>query len=224
MFVLYFDLNYYKWASTLIESIQIFEPEEKIYIEATNLTKGRLDKLRKMDNVVEVVQREDKFDPDKADLFRSQMVSRRPIILTEAMVKYPDELLFFIMDIDMILIRSLDKLKKLMIECDMAVMKFSTIKVDGRFMAAKPTQEVKQFLEEWRELLWGGKLYHSKDQKTLAKIHNDWARELKFVYVDRSYSDHLFQNESFIWNACTTKFGSKDKGLTVFKEKLDERR
>ena len=226
VFVLYFDNYYFHWAKPLTESIKIHEPKSKIQIYSYNLKEEQIEDLRLYSNVTEVINKSMKYDPHISETYngrkiiRFMMTCRKGEHLLRAMEKYPDEKLFVVMDVDMLLVRPLNDLKKQMRNKDIGLMRVGPGKVMGTFLAAKSTRNGKHFLSDFNKAVMDGILYLCKDQKTLSTIYEGMKNKINFLLLTRQYIDHASTDDSYIWSAHKSKYGSKKERFKVYEDKL----
>lgn len=234
MIILYFNDKYFMWAQPLIQSIAINEPSEKIVIFGLNLRSKQKAKLVRFRNVKQVVE----IDNDLSRCPRKNgeaalLVGKKAWYLKKAIELFPKEKLFILMDVDVLLIKPLTRLKKQLKGHDMAgsfgqkegtdgIMK---VKIAGGFTAFKPTEIIKELLEEWNELLTTGPYYWNKDQPSLALLFLKHAKSIRFLDIDRlEYMDATLKKSSFLWSAHKSKYGVKEERHKVYLIKLQEMR
>jgi len=215
IFILYFDKGYFKWSKYFLKSLVKHEPEVKIVIFGFNLTLLQINYLEEFDEVIEVINEKLKFDPEKSDLWRFQLVCQKCWFVLETMRKYPGEGLYTISDVDMLVINPLDRVKQGMIGNDIGLIPVGENKVPSGFLVFKETAKV--FLEDYhRRVYVEGRLYRSKDQTTLAKLYKEYNNKLKFLELSRKYIDHELKLDSYIWSAHKRNFGEKETRFKLF--------
>lgn len=225
IFNLYFDHKYHSWSDLLIRSIRQHEPNTSIYIHGFNLSKQQRLHIESLQT-----DRNDfadmAYDPDIADPYypdpdvdqlRFQMTCRKGQFLMESMDHFGDGL-HIIMDVDMLLIQPLNKLKKHMEDHDVGLLKVKNGKIAGGFIAARNTDAGRLFAERANELAMDGRLYLCKDQKTLYDAYAQLKDEVRFLHLNRRYLDATSNDKAFIWSAHKSAYGSKkDRFLKYLK-------
>lgn len=228
--VLFFDDKYFHFAKPLLKSISIHEPKAKIYINSFNLTVDQLKELQEIDLSIVVRVEELQFDSKKADEYhkglnkgkplRFQLTCQRGRYLLEAMEVFEDESLFIISDVDTLMINPLSELKKQMESHDIGVVRVSDTKICSGFFAASNTDNAKKYLSAFYTNAMDGRLFLCKDQKTMARIHEEMKDKINFLYIDRRYLDHTCQDDSFMWSGHKTPFGTKEQKYQKYLRKL----
>lgn len=230
---LYFDNKYFHWADPVVRSIKVHEPDTRIHFHTYNLSNGQVRKLESYSNNVHVDNTDMKFDPKISepyfrggvvieDPLRFQITCRKGEFLLKSMDKFPEEDLFVVMDVDMLVIQSLNALRKQMKDHDIGVMRVGNEKIAGGFIVARPTEKGKYFLSTFDKLVMKDRLYLCKDQKTLAKVYNETNTEVKFLLLDRRYLDHSSGEEAYIWSAHKSKFGTKIERYKKYLEYVEK--
>jgi hypothetical protein len=212
--ILYFDNGYYKWSGPFLKSLQTHEPKAKVVIFGFNLTEKQETRLENVENVIEVINQELKWDEKKSYLWKFQLTCQKGHFVLETMKKYPGEDLYVIMDIDMLMVNPLDEMKESMRKYDVGLITIGETKVAGGFLVFK--ERATNFVTDFHRQTYTGKLYQSKDQKTLAKLYKRYENQLEFLNLSRKYIDHTFKLNSFIWSAHKQNFGVKDTRLKLF--------
>jgi hypothetical protein len=231
---LYFDNKYCYWAKPLAESIAIHEPETKIYFHTFNLSDNQIDEIKSFPNTAYIDNKKMKFDIKIADAYnkhlnrndplRFQITCRKGEFMLASMKKFPDEDLFIIMDVDMLMIRPLNDLKIQMKNHDVGIVRVGPGKIMGTFFAARSTKRGKQFLSIFNKQVMTDRLYLCKDQKTLDKVYTETNKNIKFLLLDRRYLDHSSNKDSYIWSAHKSAFGSKVERFKKYIEVLERMR
>ena len=219
--VLFFDKKYFHFVKPLATSISIHEPKSKIYAHTFNLSDEQIEELNTYPNITAVEYNKIQFDPKKADTYygelngtdplRFQLTCRKGEYMLKAMSKFPEEDLFIVMDVDMLLRCPLNDLRKRMKDCDIGIVKRSETKIAGGFCAASSTEGAKHFLTMFDKLVMKDRLYLCKDQKTLSRVYNETNTKIKFLLLDGRYLDYGSSEKSYIWSAHKSKFGSKEE-------------
>ncbi len=229
---LYFDHKYFHWANPIVRSIKVHEPSTKIYFHTYNLSEDQVEELESYSNTAYVDNMKLKFDPKISDAYykhlnetdplRFQLTCRKGEYILKAMSKFPEEDLFIVMDVDMLLRCPLNDLRKQMKDCDIGIVKRSETKIAGGFCAASSTKGAKHFLTMFDKLVMKDRLYLCKDQKTLSRVYNETNTKIKFLLLDGRYLDHSSSEKSYIWSAHKSSFGTKqeryEKYLKVVKQ------
>lgn len=224
---LYFDDKYCYWAKPLAESIAIHEPETKIYFHTFNLSDKQIDEIKSFPNTAHIDNKKMKFDIKISDAYKNrynplrfQITCRKGEFMLAAMKRFPDEDLFIIMDVDMLMIKPLRDLKTQMKNYDVGIMRVGHGKIMGTFFCARSTAGGKLYLKIFNEQAMDGRLYLCKDQKTLDKVYVETNDKIKFLLLDRRYLDHLSNKDSYIWSAHKSKFGTKTERFKKYLEVL----
>jgi len=226
MFILFFDDRYFKWASPLIESITIHEPGERIGIYGFNLNESQAEKLRSYPNVVYIpsvlhkaVFKRRKREDSKA----ARIIQRIASYFLDAFHRFPEEKLYMVLDVDSLLIRPLTEIKREMADYDIGISEGSQqIKVG--FVLVNPTDASKKLVENWNDLLMEDSCYWSKGQITLFHLYQEHKDKMNFLEFGIPYRDPASKNDSYIWSAYKTTYGSKTDRHVLYEKKLDEMR
>jgi len=228
--VLFFDDKYFHFAKPLFKSISIHEPESHIYAHTFNLTDSQIKELGTYPNISMSVNEGLSFDPEIADEYhkglnkgkplRFQLTCRRGEYLLDAMKEFPEEDLFVISDVDTLMINPLSELKSQMKGNDIGVVRVSETKICSGFFAASRTENAKLYLKRFYDTAMDGRLFLCKDQKTMAKIHEELKEKIKFLYIDRRYLDHTCKEDSYMWSGHKTPFGTKEQKYQKYLRKL----
>ncbi len=229
---LYFDNKYFYWANTLVRSIKVHEPSTKIHFHTYNLSDEQVKELESYSNTAYVDNAKLKFDPEIADAYnnhlnkddplRFQITCRKGEFLLKSMKRFPDEDLFIVMDVDMVVIRCLDDLRNQMKGNDVGVIRSGKRKIAGGFIIVRPTEKGKYFLTLFDKLVMQDRLYLCKDQKTLAKVYEKSHKKIKFLQLGRGYLDHSSGEEAYIWSAHKSKFGTKIERYKKYLEYVEK--
>jgi len=230
MFILYFDRKYFRWAPVLIESIGISEPEENVCVYGIDLTGQQIEVLESYNvhyfeysvddrPVFSFEKRSRKF----TDINRFKITNSKADFLLRSFEAFPEESLFIVMDVDCLIIRPLDELKKEMRRYDLAGLMKSR-RVACGFKAVNPTDASKKMIKDWNDFLLDGHYYYNKDQLSFMEFYKKHEDEIKFLNLDHRYIDPQSKEDSYIWSAHKARFGSKDERFELYKRKLEELR
>lgn len=218
-FTIYFNKDYIDWAKLLIKSINIIEPEAKIIAHCFNIEFNDTKRLVDFNNTF-VIEYDIK-DIKHVDI-SWQIIENKAKCFLKSISFFPDDLHIMI-DTDMMLINPLDELKKLMVNNDMGGIRINSEKIAGGFLAVNPTNNSLKLLKEWNRYLLDGIYFFNKDQPSLAIYCKKHIKQgLKWLDVDRQYLDCLEKNDSFIWSAHKSEYGSKKNRFKKYKKKLDD--
>ena len=221
MIVLYFDSSYFKWGELLISSIRLFEPEERVHVYGTNLSKEQQDVLRRLGAGLT----HEKIKAKGKEL-SYQIIERKAQYLLNAFDNYKHECILIMLDADMVLLKPLAAIKNAMINgsFDMAGVYASPEKICGGFYIFRRTGNVLDLLGNWDKHLMDGNFFYDKDQPSLAVFVRAYMfnRGLKFLPVPRTYLDHFSREESIIWSAHKSEFGGKNQRYKLYVSKLAE--
>lgn len=234
MIILYFNSKYFMWAPPLIESIAINEPSEKVTVFGLNLLSLQKKTIIKFDNVKRLVEmKKESFkttkDPYRKNGEAALLLGKKAWYLRESFKAFPKEGLFILIDVDTLLLRPLMIFKRQMKNYDMAgafgkrILADGTekIKISGGFTAFRPTKPIKRLIKEWDEFLTKGPYYWNKDQPSLAMLYRKHVRSIRFLDIDRKkYMDATLSENSFLWSAHKTKYGSKNERRKAYLMKL----
>lgn len=230
--VLFFDDKYFHFATPLLESIAIHEPKAKLHIHAFNLRSNQIKILQKVKNFSIIQLEHLEFNPDIADEFnkglnkgkplRFQLTCQRGRYLLDAMDNFSEEKLFIISDVDTLMINPFYELKQDMKKHDVGVVRLSKEKICGGFFAVNNNKNGRLYLKMFHENVMTGRLFVGKDQKTLAKVCEETKHKIKFLSIDRRYLDHTCKNDSFMWSAHKSIYGSKKDKYKTYIKKLTE--
>ncbi len=230
---LYFDNKYFHWADPVVRSINLNEPGTKIHFHTFNLSDKQVKELESYSNMAHVENRVMLFDPEVSepyskcgvgieDLLRFQITCRKGEFLLKSMDRFPDESMFIVMDVDMLLVHSLNDLRNQMKGHDIGIIRSGNEKICGGFITAMSTEKGKHFLTMFDKLVMKDRLYLCKDQKTLSRVYNETNTIVKFCLLSRRYLDHRFSKESYIWSAHKSKFGTKKETYQRYIKALDQ--
>lgn len=232
MFILFFDNRYFRWAPPLIESIMIHEPEERIGIYGVKLTKGQVRKLHSyscVDYIPSALQRTHYVFWKRDDVQAARIIQRIASFLLESFRRFPGEKLYMVLDVDSLLVNPLTELKQKMVDYDMGVSLGRTKARPGfvrqartGFVPVNPTKASKTLVKDWHRLLMRGPCHWSKGQMTLFQLYEDRRNKMRFLRFGISYRDPASKNESYIWSAYKTTYGSKAERYMLYQKKLEE--
>lgn len=237
MIILYFNDKFFKWAPLLIESIAINEPVEKIAVFGLNLLSSQKKVILSFSNVKSFVEmkmedstiRKRKHHKRKNGE-RSLLIGKKAWYLRKIFKIFPNEDLYVLIDIDMLLLKPLTGFKKQMGNRDMAgsfarrmlTKETEKIKIAGGFLAFRPTKTIKKLLKEWGKVLandW------RKNQTSMAKLYRKYEKQIRFLDIDRKiYMDPLSKESSVLWSAHKASHGSKKERYKVYLAKLQKMR
>jgi len=201
MILLYFDNKYAYWAPVLLESILFHEPDMKVFIQGYNLTEEQEEEINSFKNVVLLKNDELKFDIKLMNKIEYRVICWKANQFLEAFKKFPEEDLFIIMDVDMILVQSLTELKEQMKSHDLGAVWVGEKKIMGGFNAIRKTPIMVEFLKSWSKKMTTGIYTYNKDQPSMAKTFNEFSGKIEFLLLTRQYLDHLEREESYVWSA-----------------------
>ena len=218
--MLYFDSGYYYWASVLIGSFAVHEPEAKFTLYTFNLSKQQIDELNSFSSVLYVENMVMKFDPKIATKWLYQLVCRKGKFLLDTMNRFENEKLFISMDVDMMLVQELGVLKKKMKNYDVGFVWVNINKIMSGFIAVSNTDNAKKYLEEYYKRAMIGKLKHENDQPTLAKIYEEKKNDMSFLLLSRKYLDSSAGKDAYVWSAHKSVFGPKKERHKKYLKKL----
>ena len=218
MILLYFDDKYAYWAPILLESILLHEPNMKVFIQGYNLKPYQVKKIKTFSNVVFFKNDKLYFDKSIMDETHYRVICWKANQFLEAFEKFPDEELYIIMDVDMILIQPLTELKEQMNNYDLGAVWVNKGKIMGGFNAIKRTPIMVEFLESWSKKMTTGRYTYNKDQPSMAKTFNEFLGKIEFLLLTRQYLDHLEREDSYVWSAHKVKnFGTKESRFKKYK-------
>lgn len=236
IFVLHFDGPYMKWTEIYIRSMLKVDPSLKVYISGINLNKTMVNQLRNFPNVIEVTNK--KVVPDKKLIretgkgvgWMTQIISMRAASFLEVIKKYPKEDFYVTTDVDMLMVQSMDSLKKNMRKKDIGLCVFEehnrrgeSLKKDkilAGIVCARNTKPAMEYLEKWK-LYSTGKHAKTIDQRALLKSYKEMKGQMRVYPIPRSYLDPEFEVKSFIWSAHKSKTGTKDVKYSLFKHFIE---
>jgi len=113
MILLYFDNKYAYWAPVILESILLHEPDMKVFIQGYNLTEEQEQEIKCFENVVLLKNDRLRLN-DKMHRIEYRVICWKANQFLEAFDRFPEEDLFIVMDVDMILAQPLTELKEQM--------------------------------------------------------------------------------------------------------------
>jgi len=228
--VLFFDDKYFHFVQPLISSINLHEPDAKIYVHAFNLSHKQIKQIKNCTNVFFVINENIKFDPKIADEFHSglnkgkplrfQLTCQRGRYLLDAMKALPNEDLFVITDTDTLMVNPLTELKEQMKNHDIGIVRVSESKICSGFFAARRTKKAKNYLKIFYRTAMNGRLFFTKDQQSLAKVYENTKNRMKFLMIDRRYLDNTRNDNSFMWSGHKSRSGTKKFKYQEYKKKL----
>jgi len=219
MILLYFDNKYAYWAPVLLDSILLHEPDMKVFIQGYNLTKEQEKEIKSFKNVVLLKNDILFFDKNIMDKIEYRIICWKANQFLEAFEKFPDEDLFIIMDVDMVIVKPLTKLKKQMEKHDLGAVWVRKNKIMGGFNAIRRTPIMIEFLKSWSKKMTTGRYTYNKDQPSMAKTFNEFLGKIEFLLLTRQYLDHLEREDSYIWSAHKSKkLGRKRKRVKKYKK------
>jgi len=230
--VLFFDNKYFHFIKPLINSINLHEPDAKIYVHAFNLSSKQIRQIKNCLNVEFVVNEKIEFDPKISDEFHSglnkgkplrfQLTCQRGRYLLNAMKSFPDEELFVITDADTLMVNPITELKQQMKNYDIGIVRVGESKICSGFFAANSTKNAKNYLKLFYKTAMKGRLFFTKDQQSLAKVYENTKNKIKFLMIDRRYLDNTRNDNSFMWSGHKSRSGTKEFKYQKYKEKLRE--
>ena len=210
MILIYFDNRYYQYAPVYIKSIEINEPNEKVFIQGYNLSDKQVKHLKSYKNVAAVNNESLKQNRAKMDRLEHYIINQKAKQILEAFDRFPDENLFIITDVDMLMVNPLRQLREDMKMYDVGVVWVADKKVMGGFVAVKRNKRTREFLESWDHLMTKGRYFYNKDQPALAKTFSNYRGKIDFLLLTRQYLDQASNYDSFIWSSHKVKsFGTK---------------
>jgi hypothetical protein len=222
-----------KWARIFIKTVEIFEPESKVYIHGINLHKKNTYELRNFKNIIEINNKKIKLHPSlegqraKGGGWMAQIISMRAGMFLEAMEKYPDEDIYITCDVDMVLLKELNDLRKSMKNKDLGLCVFLaknkprvenyTDKVMATFVCAKRTDAAIKYFKRCDDLS-SERYIRTIDQIALVNAYKEMKDDLKIHVLTRSYLDPFFLIDSYLWSAHKSMMGSKRDKLKLYKD------
>lgn len=218
LYVLYFDNKYYKWAPLLIESIQLHDPTAKVCCHTVNVRD--VSELKKFSNVIGVEQYSIIHNTDISYEFAFQMIERKALFMKGSFEKYPGYLSYILMDVDMLMVGSMEKLYEEFVNYDMAVVMPNPEKCQGGFIISKEVPMVIEFWKEYDEFLMDGEFYYNKDQPSFYRLYRKYKDRLKFLSLGMEYLDPESKDGSYIWSGHRTEHGSKEDRWKSYEKKL----
>jgi len=223
MVLLYFDNKYAYWAPVILSSILLHEPDMKVFIQGYNLTKEQAKTINSFKNVVLFKNDKLKFDKKTMDKIEFRVICWKANQFLEAFEKFPDEDLYIIMDVDMIFIQPLTKLKEQMKSYDLGAVWVGPKKIMGGFNAIRKTPVMIEFLESWSKKMTTGRYTYNKDQPSMAKTFNEFLGKIEFLILPRLYLDDMEKNNSYVWSAHkVSRRGTKESRIKKYKEHVDK--
>ncbi len=125
------------------------------------------------------------------------------------------------MDVDCLLIRPLDELRKEMCWHDLAGL-MKGRRVACGFKVVNPTDASKRMIEDWNGFLLDGHYYYNKNQLSFMKFCKEYKDEIRFLNLDQCYIDPQLREDSYIWSAHKARFGCKNERFILYKRKLEK--
>ena len=224
MIVLYCDNKYLKWLTPLAKSIKKWEPNERILLFAINYDPDGLIKDNKTivlfdNNSIRYVS----IIADRKEL-PFHIIEGKAGYLLQAFDEFPKEDLYIMMDIDMLLLKSLKEVKRAVMKYkfDMAAVLANPDKICGGFYIFRRTKLNYKMLTVWNNYLMDGNFFFDKDQGSLAQLVRTYMFEkgLKFLPLPRMYLDHFSKKDSIIWSAHKSEFGNKDQRYKLYMKEV----
>lgn len=200
MILLYFDNKYAYWAPVILKSILLHEPNMKVFIQGYNLTEEQEKEIKCFKNVI-LLKNDELIFNNTMKKIEYRVICWKANQFLEAFKRFPDEDLFIIMDVDMILVKPLTKLKEQMKNYDLGAVWVHRKKIMGGFNAIKRTPIMVEFLESWSKKMTTGIYTYNKDQPAMAKTFNKFIGKFDFLLLTRQYLDHLEKEDSYVWSA-----------------------
>ena len=117
MIIIQFDQKYLRWAQLMLQTLALFEPEQKILLDTIGLAPQQVTALTERHPGVCISN-----DPDGLPGGREAMVCRKPFVMQRAMDTYPDEPWYCLMDADSLIRRPLTRLWRYMAIYPTAIM------------------------------------------------------------------------------------------------------
>ena len=186
------------------------DPEERVFTQGYNLKRKTVNQLYSYPNVAHVNNKSLKFRPAIMDNIAYRVICGKATLFLEAMRRFPDEEIFIVMDVDMIVIKSLKGLREEMMDYDLGAVWVNEGKIMGGFIAIRRCYMMKRFLKEWGKKMSWGRYTYNKDQPALAEVFNKYLGKVEFLSLPRQYLDHTENLNSYVWSAHKVKnFGSK---------------
>jgi hypothetical protein len=223
MFILYFDDRYFHWAPVFIESIELQEPDEKIFVWGYNLSLEQTEKLWSYSSVVDVINQGLTLDIGKMDRIEHAMICYRTRYIKHVFNHFPDEEIYIVTDVDMLMLKPLTELREAIVDYDIAVVEANFDKVCGGFLAFRQTKATRQWVKWWHSFMMDGRFFYNKDQPILtAAIRRFEKKTAKVLKLDRRYMDHLSRPNAFIWSAHKWEYGDKNERHRLYKRILNE--
>lgn len=173
--VLFFDNKYFHFIKPLISSINLHEPDAKIYAHAFNLSRKQKVQIENCKNVSFVINEKIKFNPKISDEFHSglnkgkplrfQLTCQRGRYLLNAMKALPKEDLFIITDADTLMVNPITKLKQQMKNYDIGIVRVDKTKICSGFFVARSTRKAKNYLKIFYNTAMKGRLFFTRPTK-----------------------------------------------------------
>ncbi len=225
MFILYFDEKYFEWSPMLIESIMISEPEERICIYGIELPERQIERIRSYSCVeyIPCVLQETEFVRFKKSIGErpSRIIQKMAYFILNAFCRFPEEKLYMVLNVDSLVVNPLAEIKQKMVNYDIGV-SLGGGQVRTGFILMNCADVSKKFVEDWNSLLMDGPCYWGKDQHTLFQLYQKSRDKIRFLEFGGSYRDPSSMQESHIWSAYKTRFGSKAERYLLYEKKLEE--
>ena len=164
MILLYFDNKYAYWAPVILESILLYEPDMKVFIQGYNLTEEQEQEIKCFKNVVLLKNDRLIFNDRTMQKIEYRVICWKANQFLEAFDRFPDEDLFILMDVDMILVKPFTELKKQMKNYDLGAVWVHNTKIMGGFNVIRRNPIMVKFLEKWSKRMTTGIYTYNKDQ------------------------------------------------------------
>jgi hypothetical protein len=209
MIILQFNRRYYHWATLLLRSLELHEPDRRVLCDTVGLRPDQLCELgRSHPRVVCRNSQEDR------DCTAADMANRKPFVLRWAFEQFPDEPWFCLLDADMLARRPLDDLWGHVRHAPAALM-FTDGMWEGRFYLRLVTLSgIVLVRRDGLALVdrWADNFHHAKpidrirprewfwDQVTLFLAWCDCGLRVAPIALNRFANDQLATDAS-IWSA-----------------------
>jgi hypothetical protein len=220
---MYFDNRYFDHAPIYIKSIEVNEPNEKIFVQGYNLDENMIAELESYRNIAAVNNENVKREQHKMDRLEYYIINQKARQILEAFDRFPEENLFIITDVDMLMVNPMTDLREDMKTYDVGLVWVGHKKIMGGFVAVRRSKRTREFLEVWDGIMREGKYFYNKDQPALSRTFRHYQARLDFLLLTRQYLDHASSYDSYIWSAHKVKkFGSKKARKSQYKKKLQK--
>ncbi len=218
---LHFDTKYFRWVPLLLRSFKLREPDVKFALYTFNLSDDQIIELEKFKNIAFWDKKVEKYDTSIASGWLYQIVCRKGAFILDVMGRFKSENLFISMDVDMVLLRNLNELKKSMADNDVGFFRVGKGKIASGFIAIANTENAKKFMQEYYDIATEGVMCHKKDQPVLAFLYEKYKDKMKFLLLDRRYIDHSIGksiSDPYILSAHKTITGTKEIKYGIYKK------